>query len=65
MAVAARKNAIHAPALVACRQIGVADQTFYRWRKEYGGMKADRARWLKELEQDQVSPIPPKSQSGN
>lgn len=34
----------------ASRQIGVAEQTLYRWRKEYGGMKVDQARWMKELE---------------
>ncbi len=27
----------------ACKQIGVTDQTYYRWRKEYGGLKADQA----------------------
>ena len=33
-----------------CRQLGVTDQTYYRWRKEYGGMKVDQAKRLKELE---------------
>ncbi len=33
-----------------CKQIGVSDQTYYRWRKSYGGMKVDQARRLKELE---------------
>ncbi len=33
-----------------CKQIGVADQTYYRWRKIYGGMKVDQARRLKQLE---------------
>ncbi len=28
----------------ACKQIGVSDQTYYRWRKSYGGMKVDQAR---------------------
>lgn len=28
----------------ACRRIGVTEQTFYRWRKEYGGLKVDQAR---------------------
>ncbi len=27
----------------ACKQIGVTEQTYYRWRKEYGGLKADQA----------------------
>jgi putative transposase len=32
------------------RQLGLTDQTYYRWRKEYGGMKVDQAKRLKELE---------------
>ena len=35
-----------------CKKIGVTDQTYYRWRKEYGGMRVDQARQLKELEQE-------------
>ncbi len=34
----------------ACRQIGVTDKTYYRWRREYGGLKVDQARRMKELE---------------
>ena len=34
----------------ACRKIEVTDQTFYRWRKEYGGMRVDQAKRLKDLE---------------
>jgi putative transposase len=33
-----------------CRRIGVTEVTYYRWRKEYGGMRVDQARRLKELE---------------
>jgi putative transposase len=33
-----------------CRKIEVTDQTFFRWRKEYGGMRVDQAKRLKELE---------------
>ena len=36
----------------AIRQIGVSEVTFYRWRKEYGGMKADQLKLLKELEKE-------------
>lgn len=36
----------------ACRQIGVTGQTYYRWRKEYGGLKIDQAKRLKALEQE-------------
>jgi transposase-like protein len=34
------------------KKIGVSDYTYYRWRKEYGGMRVDQARRLKELEQE-------------
>jgi len=34
----------------ACRRIGVTEQSDYRWRKEYGGLKTDQARRMKELE---------------
>ena len=36
----------------AARQIGVTEQTYYRWRKEYGGMQVEQARRLKELEKE-------------
>jgi len=36
----------------ACKAIGVTDQTYYRWRKAYGGMKIDQAQRLRELEQE-------------
>jgi putative transposase len=35
-----------------CRKIGVTDVTYYRWRKEYGGMRVEQAHRLKELEQE-------------
>jgi transposase-like protein len=34
------------------RQLGVTEQTYFRWRKEYGGLKVDQAKRLKELEQE-------------
>jgi putative transposase len=37
---------------VTCKKIGVSDYTYYRWRKEYGGMGIDQAHRLKELEQE-------------
>ena len=36
----------------ACRRIGVTEQTYYRWRKEYGGLKVDQARRMKDLERE-------------
>ena len=38
----------------ACRKIGVTEQTYYRWRKEYGGMRVDQAKRLKGLEKENV-----------
>jgi transposase-like protein len=35
-----------------CQRLEVCEQTFHRWRNQYGGMKADEARRLKELEQE-------------
>lgn len=38
----------------AARQIGVTEQTYYRWRKEYGGMKVDQAKKFKALEKENI-----------
>ncbi len=35
-----------------CREIGVSENTYYRWRKEYGGMGVTQAKRLKELEKE-------------
>ena len=35
-----------------CRQIGVTDQTYHKWRREYGGLKTDQAKRFKELERE-------------
>ena len=35
-----------------CKLLGVTEPTYYRWRKEFGGMKADQAKRLKELEKE-------------
>ena len=35
-----------------CRSIGVTEQTYYRWRAEYGGLKLDQAKRLRELERE-------------
>ena len=40
------------PMADAIRQVGVSEVTFYRWRKEYGGMKADQLKGLKHLEKE-------------
>ena len=36
----------------ACKQIGVTEHTYYRWRSEYGGLRLDQAKRLKSLEQE-------------
>ena len=36
----------------ACQPLEVSEQTFHRWRNQYGGMKAEEAKRLKELEQE-------------
>ena len=36
----------------ACKEAGITGQTYYRWRKEYGGLKLEQARRLKELEKE-------------
>ena len=38
----------------AIRSISVSEQTYYRWRKEYGGMRTDQARRMKEVEKENI-----------
>ena len=40
------------PTPQACKEAEITVQTFYRWRKEYGGLKMDQAKRLKELEKE-------------
>ena len=35
-----------------CRGLGITEQTYYRWRREYGGLKLDQAKRLKDLERE-------------
>jgi len=35
-----------------CRNLGITEQTYYRWRREYGGLKISQARRMKELEKE-------------
>jgi putative transposase len=37
---------------LACKEVEITEQTYYRWRREYGGLKVDQARRLKELESE-------------
>ena len=36
----------------ACKEAGINTQTYYRWRKEYGGLKTEQAKRMKELERE-------------
>ena len=36
----------------ACRQLRITEQTYYKWRKEYGGLRVDQAKRFKQLEQE-------------
>ncbi len=36
----------------ACRTLGVSEQSYYRWRQEYGGLRTDQAKRLKDLEKE-------------
>jgi putative transposase len=37
-----------------CRALGVSEQTYYRWRNEYGGMRIDQAKRLKAIEKENI-----------
>ncbi len=37
---------------IACRDARISDQSYYRWRKEYGGLDLDQARRMKDLEKE-------------
>ena len=40
------------PTPEACRKLGITEQTYYRWKREYGGLRVDQAKRLKSLEQE-------------
>jgi len=40
--------------LDACLKLGITEQTYYRWKKEYGGLRVDQAKRLKALEQENL-----------
>ena len=41
-------------AQVACREAGISQQSYYRWRKEYGGLELDQAKRMKDLERENI-----------
>ena len=40
------------PVAQVCRTLGITEQTYYRWRNEYGGLKVDQVKRLKELKRE-------------
>jgi hypothetical protein len=40
---------------LACKNAGIVEQTFYRWRKEYGGLQVEQARKFKDLQRERRS----------
>jgi putative transposase len=47
-----RETGTGVPVLDACRTLGITEQTSYRWKKEYGGLRVDQAKRLQSLEQE-------------
>jgi putative transposase len=43
------------PVVELCRQAGITEQTFYRWKKQYVGLEIDQVRQLKQLQEDTVN----------
>ena len=41
-------------AQLACREAGISEQSYYRWRKEYGGLQLEQAKRMKDLEKENV-----------
>jgi len=49
---ALKQAELKVPVLDLCRKYGVSEQTFYRWRKKYGGLEAGELRRLRQLEEE-------------
>ena len=49
---AVKQNELGTPVAEIARKLGIAEQTFYRWKKEYGGLEPDQARELKQLREE-------------
>ena len=47
-----KPSAVHMPRIDAIRQVQITEQTFYRWRKQYGGMGTDQLKDLKRLQKE-------------
>lgn len=53
------------PKVEVCKHLKVTEQTYYRWRKQYLGIKADDAKWLKELERENLQLKSDRGRSGS
>ena len=49
---AVKQHELGTPVAEIARKLGIAEQRFYRWRKEYGGLEPDQARELKQLREE-------------
>ena len=49
-----RWNSAEASGFLSLQKLGVSEQTYYRWRKEYGGLRLDQAKRLRALEQENL-----------
>lgn len=41
-------------AQIACREAGISEQSYYRWRREYGGLQLEQAKRMKDLEKENI-----------
>lgn len=58
IALASRQAEGGVPIVEVCRRMGVSEQTFYRWKKQFAGMRVAEVRRLKQLEEDNRSSSP-------
>ncbi len=49
---ALRQTEAGTPVADVCRKLGISEQTFYRWKKQYGSLQPDQARELKQLQEE-------------
>ena len=52
MVAAVKQNELGTPVPELCRKLGIAEQTFYRWKKQYGGLEPGEARELRQLREE-------------
>jgi putative transposase len=47
-----KQTEVGVPVVEVCRQVGITEQTFYRWKKQYVGLEIDQVRQLKQLQEE-------------